>query len=182
MKKLTAIALLILALTFVFTACGKEDGYTTTETTTYVPQKAEIVSSYDEKNKTLKTEYKDANGDVKNIDVIQYNDKKQVISEIQYDGDNGLISKKTNKYDENGNIIEMTVYKTETEINYVNKDYKYKKITTEKGEKYIELEYSQYDEKGKLNAVFKKEYDENNNCTAFVSYSPDGKEITRNDF
>ena len=86
------------------------------------------------------------------------------------------------KYDENSNITEQAVYDSEAKLEYMYKDYEYKKVKKEKGEVFIKIKHNRYNSDGVVDTIFKWEYDEDSNCTGMVTYSPDGKEITRNEF
>ncbi len=183
MKKILALFLAVLCLTVVFAGCEKVDrNETKTETTTLEAELPEIESSYNEQSKTMKTVYRSPDGEIASVVVVTYNDNKQVTKESTYDKDDKLVNMITYKYDENSNITEMAVYNSESKLEYMYKDYEYKKVKMQKGETFIKLKHSKYNADGKLDSIHKWEYDEKFNCTAMVTYTPDGKVLTKNEF
>lgn len=183
MKKIIALFLAAICLTAVFAGCEKVDrNEQSTETTTLKGQVPEIETSYNKQTRTLKTVYRNPDGEITNISVVTYNENKQIEKESNYDKDDNLVNMITYKYDENSNIIEMAVYNSETKLEYMYKDYEYKKVKTDKGEIYIKLKHNRYNSEGIVDAVFKWKYDENNNCTAMETYTPTGELLTRNEF
>ncbi len=182
MKKIIALFLAVICLTAVFAGCEKVDREGETETTTLTAELPEIESTYNEESRTMKTVYRDSEGEISSITVVTYNESKQIEKESTYDKDDKLVSTITYKYDENSNIIEMAVYDSDTKLEYMYKDYEYKKVTTENGSKFIKLKHNRYNSEIVVDTVFKWEYDEDYNCTAMVTYSPTGEVLTRNEF
>lgn len=182
MKKIIALFLAVVCLTAVFAGCEKVDRNDETETTTLEAQVPEVESTYNKDSRTMKTVYRNPDGEITSIVVVIYNEKKQIEKESTYDKDDKLVSMVTYKYDENSNISEMAVYDSDTKLEYMYKDYEYKKVKTENGEKFIKLKHNRYNSEGKVDTIFKWEYDENYNCTAMKTYSPDGSVLTKNEF
>ncbi|MBR3589119.1 MAG: hypothetical protein IKL16_06105 [Clostridia bacterium] len=183
MKRIIALLLAVLCFVSVFSGCEKVDrNEKTTETTTLKAELPEIETSYNEKNRTMKTVYRNPDGEITSISVVTYNENKQIVKESTYDKDDNLVNMITYKYDENSNIIEQAVFNSEEKMEYMYKDYEYKKVKTDNGEKFIKIKHNRYDSEGKVDVVFKWEYDEDYNCTAMETYSTEGELLTRNDF
>lgn len=186
MKKILAVFSAVLCLSAVFSGCEKVDRNaletTTSSETTVAATLPEVESSYNKKSRTMKYVYRNAQGDITSISVITYNKNKQIEKESTYDGEDNLINMKAYKYDENSNIIEEALYNSENKLEYMYKDYEYKKVKTDKGEKYIEIKHNRYNSEMKCDAVFKYKYDENYNRTGMETYSPEGNLLTRNEF
>ncbi len=184
MKKIIAAFMSVMCLVACFAGCGKSDGIgrSTTETTTLVAQKPEVETSYNKDSRTLKTTYRDPDGNITSIVVEIYNERKQIEKQSTYDKDDKLLNMIVYKYDENANISEMAVYNSESKLDYMYKDYEYKKIKTDNGEKFIKMKHNRYNSEGKCDTVFRWEYDENYNCVAMATYSTDGALLTRNEF
>ncbi|MBE6782718.1 MAG: hypothetical protein E7536_01745 [Ruminococcaceae bacterium] len=155
MKRIIALFSVVICIIAVFAGCKKVDrnAETTTATTT-VPTYTmpEPESEYDKDSRTMKTVYRDINGEVFQI----------VIS----------------KYDENSNLIEFAEYDAQNNLNYMFKDYEYKKVSSG----YILLQYSRYNENKECDTIYKYTYDENNNPVSMESFNPDGTLITKNEF
>ncbi len=182
MKRIATIFLCIIILTAVFAGCEKSDRNSeTTETTTVEPQTMEIESTYNEKSRTMRTVYRNSDGEISSISVVTYNEKNKVVKESTYDENDALESMVTYDYDEDMNIIEMQVFDENSKLSYMYKDYEYKKVKTENGEKFILLKHNRYNSEGKVDMIFKWEYDENNNCVSMSTYSSDGALLTKNE-
>ncbi len=182
MKRIIALFLAVICFVAVFAGCEKVDRNGETETTTLKAEMPEIESTYNKESRTMKTVYRNPDGEITSIVVVIYNEKKQIEKESTYDKDDNLVSMITYKYDENSNILEQAVYNSEAKLEYMYKDYEYKKVKTESGEKFIKLKHNRYNSEGKVDTIFKWEYDEKYNCTAMVTYSSDGKVLTNNEF
>ncbi|MBQ2828000.1 MAG: hypothetical protein IJF20_02040 [Clostridia bacterium] len=182
MKRIIALFLAVICFVAVFAGCEKVDRNGETETTTLKAEMPEIESTYNKESRTMKTVYRNPDGEITSIVVVIYNEKKQIEKESTYDKDDNLVSMITYKYDENSNISEQAVYNSEAKLEYMYKDYEYKKVKTESGEKFIKLKHNRYNSEGKVDTIFKWEYDEKYNCTAMVTYSSDGKVLTKNEF
>ena len=130
----------------------------------------------------MKTVYRNPDGEITSTVVVIYNENKQIEKESTYDGEDKLVSMVTYKYDENSNIIEQAVYNSETKLEYMYKDFEYKKVKINKSEVFIKIRHNRYNSDGVIDTIFTWEYDENYNCTGMVTYSPDGKVLTRNEF
>ncbi len=183
MKKFLALIFVLATFAAVFTGCEKTDrSGKNDETTTLEAQTMEVESTYNKNSKTMKTVYYAADGSVASTVVTVYNDKKLVEKESTYDEEDKLVSTISYKYDKNSNIIEMAVYDGDNKLEYMNKDYEYKKVKTDKGEKFIKLKYNRYNSEAKVDTIFKWEYDEDYNCISMATYSPEGKLLTQNEF
>lgn len=183
MKKIIAFFLAVICFVAVFSGCEKVDrNEKTTETTTLKAELPEIETSYNKESRTMKTVYRNPDGEIASISVVTYNENKQIVKECTYDKDNNLVNMITYKYDENSNIIEQAVFGSEEKMEYMFKDYEYKKVKTDNGEKYIKIKHNRYDSEGNVDSVFKWEYDEDFNCTAMETYSTSGELLTRNEF
>ena len=181
MKKIVALFLAVICLTAVLAGCQKVDR-NESETTTVKEQFAEIETSYNEKSRTLKTVYRNPDGEIASISVVTYNENKQIEKESNYNKNDKLVNMITYEYDENSNMTQMAVYNSETELEYMYKDYEYKKVKTDKGDKYLKLQHNRYNSEGVVDTVFKWTYDENNNCTKMETFTPTGDLLTRNEF
>ncbi len=183
MKKIISFFLFVICLVAVFSGCEKVDrNELTTETTTLKAQLPEIETSYNKESRTMKTVYRNPDGEIASIVVVTYDENKQIEKESTYDKDDNLVNMITYKYDENKNIIEQAVFNSETKMEYMYKDYEYKKVKTDNGEIFIKIKHNRYNADGVVDTVMKWEYDEDYNCTAMVTYSPTGEILTRNEF
>ncbi len=183
MKRIIALFLSVICLVAVFSACEKVDrNERTTVTTTLKAELPEIETSYNESSRTMKTVYRNPDGEITSIVVVTYNENKQVEKESTYDKDDKLINMITYKYDENANIIEQAVFNSETKMEYMYKDYVYEKVIKDNREVFIKMKHNRYNSEGVVDTVMKWEYDEDYNCTAMVTYSPTGEVLTRNEF
>ncbi len=182
MKKIIALFLAVICLASVFSGCEKVDrNEQSTETTTLKAELPEIESSYNKESRTMKTVYRNPDGEIASIVVTTYNENKQIEKESTYDKDDSLVNMITYKYDENSNIIEQAVFNSETKMQYMYKDYEYKKVKKDSGEVFIKLKHNRYDSEGNVDAIFKWEYDEDYNCTSMSTYSPSGELLTKNE-
>lgn len=182
MKKIIALFLAVICLTAVFAGCEKVDRDGETETTTLKAELPEIESTYNKNSRTMRTVYRNPDGEITSIVVVIYNENKQIEKESTYDKDDKLVSMVTYKYDANSNIIEQAVYDSETKLEYMYKDYEYKKVKTDRGEVFIKIKHNRYNSEGVVDTIFKWEYDEKYNCTGMTTYTPDGKVLTQNKF
>lgn len=182
MKKIISSFLAVFSLIAVFSGCEKVDRNpetTTAENTTVSMTLPEVESSYNKKSRTMRYVYRDTNGEIMTISVITYTEKNQIESESTYDAEDKLVNKKAYKYDENSNIIEEALYNSENMLEYMYKDYEYKKISDGK---FILIKHNRYNSEMKCDTVFKYKYDKDNNRIAMETYSPEGKLLTRNEF
>lgn len=140
MKKIIAVFSVVLCFVAVFAGCKKVDRNatsTTTQTTVAAMTMPEVESSYDKDTKTMKSVYRDLNGNIAEIRETVYNENKQIEKECIYDADENLISYSTIKYDDNSNILEQSFYNGKNELQTIQKH-----VYNDKGERIAIETYS----------------------------------------
>jgi antitoxin component YwqK of YwqJK toxin-antitoxin module len=152
--------------------------------------------TYDDRKRIKEEHYFQGKPMMQNKLVFEYDDNDNKLSEIYYDKDNNLIWKTLSQYNDNKQLVNSQTFTRNNSLDaeiFKTYDEKNRLITTESFETFDNSKNSEafeYDENDniiswkifqnkKLVSTTYYQYDTNNNLTAEVVSTPDGKEKSR---
>ena len=174
-KRIT-VALGILALLIVFSACGED---VPTEKTVWLPytmsdyyENCKYTYYYDEYGNQIKETKEDADGNLKATWIYEYDSNHNLIKRSVDTGDGELFVQLLQVYDANGNLIEKREFSTSSETVYMFVyDEQNRCVSKSSGNELIEI-YS-YEQDGSYRVHKMKNADE------YSLYGADGKILER---